>query len=63
LAAHQGEEFVIALPAVMLAGAWLLMKWAAKDKPEDDETDADGQAAEPAIEPSYVGLRGVDRDN
>ena len=27
-AAHEGEEFVIALPAVMLAGAFFLMRWA-----------------------------------
>ena len=28
LAAHQGEEFVIILPAVMLVGAFFIMRWA-----------------------------------
>jgi hypothetical protein len=45
LAAHQGEEFVIILPAVMLVGAFFIMRWAnqndetAADAPESDEAD------------------------
>jgi len=35
LAAHQGEEFVIILPAVMLVGAFFIMRWAN----QSDETD------------------------
>jgi len=37
LAAHQGEEFVIILPAVMLVGAFFVMRWAN----QTDETAAD----------------------
>ena len=37
LAAHQGEEFVIILPAVMLVGAFFIMRWAN----QSDETSAD----------------------
>jgi 1,4-dihydroxy-2-naphthoate octaprenyltransferase len=39
-AAHQGEEFVIILPAVMLIGAFFILRWANqndKDKAEDEE--------------------------
>ena len=49
-AAHEGEEFVIALPAVMLAGAFFLMRWANQgdeDKPSDDSAEAASEA-EPA---------------
>jgi len=41
-AAHQGEEFVIILPAVMLIGAFFILRWANqndKDKGEDDAGD------------------------
>jgi len=41
-AAHQGEEFVIILPAMMLAGAFFIMRWA--NKPTTDE-EADRRAA------------------
>ena len=34
-AAHQGEEFVIILPAMMLAGAFFIMRWA--NQPAQDE--------------------------
>jgi len=41
LAAHQGEEFVIILPAVMLVGAFFIMRWAN----QSDETSADVSAS------------------
>jgi len=41
LAAHQGEEFVIILPAVMLVGAFFIMRWAN----QSDETAADASAS------------------
>ncbi len=28
VAAHEGEEFVIILPAVMLVGAFFILRWA-----------------------------------
>ncbi len=31
LAAHQGEEFVIILPAIMLLGAFFILRWANED--------------------------------
>ena len=38
LAAHQGEEFVIILPAVMLVGAFFILRWANQnDKDKDDD--------------------------
>ncbi len=40
LAAHQGEEFVIILPAVMLVGAFFILRWANQnDKSEDDAAE------------------------
>lgn len=37
-AAHEGEELVVALPALMLAAAFLLLKWAASnDRPDTDD--------------------------
>jgi len=47
LAAHEGEEFVIALPVVMLVAAFFLMRWAAKGK-DDDEDEAPAQEDLPA---------------
>jgi hypothetical protein len=41
-AAHQGEEFVIILPAVMLLGAFFILRWANQndqDKGEDEATE------------------------
>ena len=42
LAAHQGEELVIALPLAMLGAAYFLLKWAASGpssaSEEEDET-------------------------
>jgi len=40
LLAHEGEEFVIILPAIMLVGAFFIMRWANQsDKSEDDALD------------------------
>jgi len=50
LAAHQGEEFVIILPAVMLVGAFFIMRWAN----QSDETSADASAS--LSETEEVGL-------
>ncbi len=40
---HAGEEFVLALPFAMLAGAFLLMSWAGKRDTADPEADQDEQ--------------------
>jgi hypothetical protein len=51
LLAHQGEEFVIALPAAMLAAAFFLMRYAAGGKSDEEESQADDlepNAAEPS---------------
>jgi hypothetical protein len=45
LAAHQGEEFVIILPAVMLVGAFFIMRWAN----QSDETSSDASASETEV--------------
>jgi hypothetical protein len=37
LAAHEGEEFAIILPAVMLAGAFFILRWANKKDDGDDD--------------------------
>jgi hypothetical protein len=34
---HQGEEFVLALPVVLLAGAFVLMSWGSKSDRGDAE--------------------------
>jgi hypothetical protein len=34
---HQGEEFVLALPVVLLAGAFVLMSWGSKSDKGDAE--------------------------
>jgi hypothetical protein len=39
-AAHQGEEFVIALPLAMLGAAYFILKWASggdQNPPEDPD--------------------------
>ena len=36
-AAHQGEEFVLILPAIMLIGAWFIIRWA--NQPTENEPD------------------------
>ncbi len=51
LAAHQGEEFVIILPAIMLVGAFFVMRWAnqsdetSSDAPVEPEADLPEEAA------------------
>ncbi len=55
LFAHQGEEFVIALPAVMLAAAFFLMRYAAGGKSDEERTqeqDSPPSAAEPGSAPA-----------
>jgi hypothetical protein len=39
LAAHQGEELVIALPLVMLGAAYFLLKWAASGPSTSSEDE------------------------
>jgi len=39
LAAHQGEEFVIILPAIMLLGAFFILRWANQNDKDTDEDD------------------------
>ena len=43
--AHQGEEFVLILPAAMLVGAFLIMRWAAQPEPgaSDSDLSRDGE--------------------
>ena len=60
--AHEGEEFVIALPAVMLAAAFLILKWAAGNSESESESgdDSTAGAAAPGLEArdlSVVGAR------
>ena len=47
-AAHQGEEFVLALPAVMLVGAFFILRWANTKDP--DETSDEAVSEEPTAE-------------
>jgi hypothetical protein len=54
-AAHQGEEFVLALPAIMLVGAFFILRWANQDQPEDASEqsaphEAEVDAEEPPVE-------------
>lgn len=49
---HQGEELVIALPAVMLGAAFFLLKWAAGNDSEDHPDEppvADELLAAPSV--------------
>jgi hypothetical protein len=46
LAAHQGEEFVIALPLLMLGAAYFLLKWAASG-PATSEDEQEAAKDEP----------------
>ena len=64
LAAHQGEEFVIILPAVMLVGAFFIMRWAN----QNDETSADGspslsETAEADLPEEVAALASARRDD
>ena len=55
-AAHQGEEFVIILPAIMLVGAFFLMRWANQGKDDENETAQDTDTIdEDAVVASSVG--------
>jgi hypothetical protein len=49
LAAHEGEELAIALPAVMLGAALLILKWAASNdrSAEDDAPTAEVEETTP----------------
>jgi len=38
-AAHQGEEFVLALPAIMLVGAFFILRWANTKDPEEEASE------------------------
>ena len=53
-AAHQGEEFVIILPMIMLVGAFFILRWANKN----DQDKSDDETAEEAVPPEErpVGL-------
>jgi hypothetical protein len=44
-AAHQGEEFVLILPGIMLVGAFIIMKWA-NQPTSDEETEAKSDGEE-----------------
>jgi hypothetical protein len=57
LFAHQGEELVIALPAVMLAAAFFLMRYAAGGKSEDESSPegAPATSKEGVAEPEKEG--------
>ena len=46
LAAHQGEEFVIILPAVMLVGAFFIMRWANQSDGNDPADSAEAAEAD-----------------
>jgi hypothetical protein len=48
-AAHQGEEFVLALPAIMLVGAYFILRWANQKDPDEEASPDDG-SDEPAEE-------------
>ena len=54
--AHQGEEFVLILPAAMLVGAFFVMRWANQDE-KNDGGAADGGAADESVDgvPSLTG--------
>ena len=38
-AAHQGEEFVLILPGIMLVAAFLIMWWANQPPPDENSED------------------------
>lgn len=45
LAAHQGEEFVLVLPAIMLVGAYFALRWANSGEQPEEDSDTDESAA------------------
>ena len=40
LAAHEGEEFAIILPVIMLVGAFFILRWANKNDKDTSDEDA-----------------------
>ena len=63
LAAHQGEEFVIILPAIMLVGAFFILRWANKndqDKEDDESAERDALPEERAVGLVLPGLKADD---
>ena len=45
-AAHEGEEVAIILPAIMLGGAFFVLRWANKndaERAEEPKSDGDGE--------------------
>ena len=59
-AAHQGEEFVILLPIVLMGAAFFLLRWAASG-PNENEDESAPAVAPPTldIKPSDFALAGV----
>ena len=55
LAAHEGEELAIALPAVMLGAALLILKWAASNDGAVPEEDPPAVVEEEAPHSELVG--------
>jgi hypothetical protein len=51
LLTHEGEEFAIILPAIMLVGAFFVMRWANQSDKDDDDPPAT------AAEDRPVGLK------
>ena len=40
LVTHEGEEFMIALPVVMMGVAFFLIRWSARKDPEDEDNES-----------------------
>jgi hypothetical protein len=50
LAAHEGEEFAVILPVIMLVGAFFILRWAnKKDATEGDEAEEVVAAADTPV--------------
>lgn len=45
--AHQGEELIFILPAVILLGTWLFTVWPSKHKPSKDSLEPHQEHPEP----------------
>jgi hypothetical protein len=60
LAAHQGEEFVIILPAVMLVGAFFIMRWA--NQTDEAAADASLEPQDPDLPEEVAALASARRD-
>jgi hypothetical protein len=61
LAAHQGEELVIALPLAMLGAAYFILKWAASGEEQPEDQDDVSAPPGPTVEKIGVGWRGPPR--